>query len=81
MDMIRAIIFKDGDQWVGQCLEYDIAAQAADLEIVRSRLMMTIEAEAELSVEDGNGPFDGINPAPEYFHDMWARKGGDRQGS
>lgn len=72
---IRAIIFKDGDHWVGQCLEYDIAAHANDLETVGSRLVMTIEAEAEIGGKDGGNPFEGIDPAPKYFHDLWNKRG------
>ena len=75
MKSIRAIIFKDGDQWVGQCLEYDIAAQARDLETVRSRLIMTIEAEAEAGMELNGDPFGGIGRAPKHFYDMWDKKG------
>jgi len=25
--LLRAVVFKSGDLWVGQCLEYDIAVQ------------------------------------------------------
>ncbi len=34
-DGIRAVIFQDGDLWVAQCLEYDIGAQAFDVDTVR----------------------------------------------
>jgi hypothetical protein len=75
METIRAIIFEDGDQWVAQCLEYDIAVQGEDLDTVRSRLLVAIRAEAEAGIEFHGEPFKAIEPAPRHFHDMWARKG------
>ena len=74
MNTIRVIVFKDGDAWVAQCLEYDIAAQAADLESLRSRLLATVDAEAQAGTEFNGEPFKGIDPAPRHFHEMWERK-------
>ena len=74
MDMIRAIIFEDGDLWVGQCLEVDIAAQGDDLKSVQDRLLVTIEAEAQECRNRGVFPFEGIDPAPQEYHDMWDQK-------
>ena len=74
MTTIRAIIFEDGGKWVGQCLEYDIAAQADDLDTLRSRLLATIQAEAMAGVEFHGEPFKGIGPAPQHFHELWERK-------
>jgi hypothetical protein len=73
---IRVIAFKDGDQWVAQCLEYDIAAQAADLETVHARLMMALDAERAESMRLHDKPFAGIDPAPQHFLDMWSRRSG-----
>jgi hypothetical protein len=73
-NMIRVIVFMDGDQWVAQCLEHDICAQAADLEELRSRIGATIEAEAEYSKRNGKKPFEGIEPAPKHYHEMWERR-------
>lgn len=66
MASIRVIIFQEADAWVAQCLEHDIAAQAADLETVRSRLFVTLMAEADSISE--------IPPAPRHFQEMWDRK-------
>jgi hypothetical protein len=74
MSNIRALFFKDGDLWVGQCLEFDIGAQARDLDTARSRLRMAIEIERKTSIEINGAPFKGIDPAPAYFHDMWEKR-------
>lgn len=67
---IRVITYKDGDLWVAQCLEYDIAAHAADLETLHARLLVALDAEREESVRRNGVPFAGIDPAPARFHEM-----------
>jgi hypothetical protein len=68
---IRAIVFKEGDFYVAQCLEYDIAAQGTDLEAAIDRLELTVEAEFETCALDGKAPKDCICPAPNYYHQLW----------
>ena len=68
---LRIVAFKDGDQWVAQCLEHDIATQAGDLDTLRSRMRLTLAAEAEASgIVEGN-PFASIDAAPDYFQVLW----------
>jgi hypothetical protein len=74
MANIRAVFFKDGDLWAGQCLEFDIGVQATDLDTARSRLRMAIEIERKTSIEVNGTPFKGIEAAPAYFHDMWEKR-------
>ena len=71
---IRVIVFKDGDQWVAQCLEYDIGAQSSDLDALNERLFVVLKAELRESLEHGGKPFEGIEPAPKRFEMMWDRR-------
>lgn len=71
MGDIRGVIFKDGDKWVGQCLEYDIGAQADTQEDAVRYLDAVIDAEREESVNRHGEPFQGIPPAPGRFFEMW----------
>jgi hypothetical protein len=73
-DAIRVIVFKEDEFWVAQCLEYDIAAQAEDLDTLRSRLFVTLKADLAASIEIRGEPFAGIDPAPPFFHNLWNRK-------
>lgn len=73
-DTIRVIVFKEDGQWVAQCLEFDISAQADDLDTLSERLVVTLKAEIRESLERHGKPFAGIDPAPKRFHMMWDRR-------
>ncbi len=73
-DTIRVIMFEEAGQWVAQCLEYDIAAQAPNLDSLNDRLEVTLKAELAESIERHGSPFAGINPAPERYQRMWDRR-------
>ena len=73
-DTIRVIVFSDCDQWVAQCLEYDIGAQAPDLDTLRARLSVALDMELTESIRQNDAPFAGIEPAPQRFHDMWEHR-------
>lgn len=67
----RIVVYRDGEAWVGQCLEVDIGAQAESPNELRDRLDAVIAAEYHMSLENGQGPFSGLPAAPEYFFSMW----------
>ena len=70
---ISAVIMKDGDTWIAQCLEFDIGAQASDLETLQERLEATIAAEYATSMELFGKAFGNIDRAPEVYHQMYSR--------
>lgn len=72
--LIRVIAFREGDAWIAQCLEFDICAQAPDLDELRARIDATIEAEHAHSVAAGRQPFEGLDPAPDHFQAMWDKR-------
>ena len=71
---VRVLVFKDDGLWVAQCLEYDIGAQAANLDTLHDRMMVVFKAELKESVERHGKPFAGIDKAPERFHKMWGHR-------
>lgn len=73
-ETVRVVVFREGDVYVAQCIEYDIATQAADLDALLERLDLTLDAECAMSRERGGAPFAGIAPAPNYFHDLWDKR-------
>jgi hypothetical protein len=71
---IRAIVFQEGDMYVAQCLEYDIATQAKDLDALIDRLDLTIEAVCEECSLRSKEPHELIGPAPNYYHSLWEKR-------
>jgi hypothetical protein len=69
---IRAILFRDGEWYSAQCLEYDIAAQAKTLEDLRYELQRVIITHIAVSIELGSKPFENLDAAPQKFWDMYA---------
>ena len=65
MKTLRIVTFKEGDIWVAQCLEHDVCAQASDLDTVRSRIEMALQAES---------PLEKLPEAPAHFFELWDRK-------
>jgi hypothetical protein len=68
---IRVIVFREGDLYVAQCLEYDIATQSKSLESLIDRLELTLDAEFSLCDEVGVQAHKAIPPAPNYYHGLW----------
>jgi hypothetical protein len=70
---IRAVVFREGDWWIIQLLEYDLATQVRRLEDVpdtfRRLLVGQLEANASLGVE----PFHGFTKAPRRFWEMYEK--------
>ncbi len=74
LEQLRVVVYREGDMYIAQCLELDIATQARDLDTLLERLDLTIDAECAASTERGETPFKGIAPAPNYFHGLWEKR-------
>lgn len=64
---IRVAVYQEGDAWIAQCLDYDICAQAPDVNSLQERFNAVLRADLMESVERSGTPFGGIGPAPEYI--------------
>jgi len=71
---IRAIVFKEGDFYIAQCLEYDVSAQSETIEGVIDRLELTLEPEFEACEAAGKAPKECIGPAQNYYHGLWEKR-------
>lgn len=76
IETVRVVIFKECDSWVAQCLEYDIGVQADDIDSLRRRFEMAMNAELQECMERGALMRDAIAPAPAEFVAMWERRSG-----
>ena len=74
---LRVVVYREGDCWVAQGLELDIGTQAKSLDDLLTQFELTVKAELKLSLDQHGEPFAGIDPAPQYYHEMWeGRPGG-----
>ncbi|MEM9262160.1 MAG: hypothetical protein AAGA22_01155 [Pseudomonadota bacterium] len=68
---VRVIVFKDGEDYFAQCLEYDIFARGEDEQSVLDKFAAKYNFEHNLSIERAGAPFANIDPAPDEFFAMW----------
>jgi hypothetical protein len=68
---ISAVAFREGDVWVVQGIEYDIAAHADDVSKLPHAFMRAVIENASISQHLGREPLAGIKPAPAHFRRMF----------
>lgn len=68
---IRAVVFKEGDWWIVQGLEYDFVTQVRRLEDVPSSIQQFLAILFAASRQIGVEPFYGYSKAPRRFWKMY----------
>jgi hypothetical protein len=68
---LRAVMFKSGKFWVGQCLEHDIAAQASTPKELPYQLERAIVGHLVIAQDNGLVPLENVPPAPARFYKMF----------
>jgi predicted RNase H-like HicB family nuclease len=68
---LSAVVFQEDGWWSAQCLEYDIAAQAKTLPDLHDELERVLAVHVAACLQIGREPFDGLEPAPRKFWDMY----------
>jgi hypothetical protein len=74
-DAIHAVIFRNGEWLVAQCLEYDIATQARELRDLLNEVERIVAAHILVADKDGTTPFADIPKAPKQFWQMYKNAG------
>jgi hypothetical protein len=64
---LRAVLYRQGDSWIVQGLEYDLVAHAKTMEGALQRFVETAKQTAARSKELSGEAFAGIAAAPERF--------------
>lgn len=67
---INVVVWRDGDRWIAQGLEFDIAAYAAGLDDLQFQFERAIAGHALAACAANEDPLLGIPPAPQKFWDM-----------
>jgi predicted RNase H-like HicB family nuclease len=68
---IHAVVFNEGDWFVAQCLEYDIATQAKSVSALLDEVEQIIVAHIVVAEERGLEPFSNVPRAPGRFWRMY----------
>jgi hypothetical protein len=72
---IQAVVFQEGDWWIIQLLEYDLATQVRRLEDVPGEFRRLLLAQILANAECGVEPFHGFAKAPKRYWEMYERAG------
>lgn len=64
---IRVLIQPEGNCYIAQCLEYDIAAQAPNIPKLITRFVRTLSGHVILAKQHGDQPFSKLSTPPSYF--------------
>ena len=70
---IRTVVFKSGDWWIIQGLEYDFATCTKRLEDVPGELRRWLLVLFAASQKYGIEPFTGYSPAPRKYWEMYEK--------
>jgi hypothetical protein len=70
---IRAVVFKEGDWWIIQILEYDLATQVRRLEDVPNEFRRVLLGQMAANAAIGTEPFYGFSKAPKRYWEMYER--------
>lgn len=68
---IHAVVFREDEWWVAQCLEYDLVGLARTLEELPDELRRQLRTQIEISVEAGVEPFISLPAAPARYWKMY----------
>ncbi len=72
-ETLTIFIEQRGDAYVAQCIQYDICAQAPDMDTLFTRMTGLMKIECEEGLRRTGKPFGDLPPAPQYFADAAAR--------
>ncbi len=71
--LVRVLFLHEGDSYVAQCLEYDIAAQGKTLPEVKLAFERALVGQVMLDMKQGRKPLQGIAEAPRVYFEKFER--------
>lgn len=73
---ISAVVWREGDTWVAQGVEYDIVAHATDVLKLPQAFADAVVENACITMHLGRQPLEGIDEAPQRFRRMFDEASG-----
>jgi hypothetical protein len=69
---LNAVVYKEGDWWVAQCVDHDIATQARTVDQLYGEYERLIVGHIVASLAAGTRPFADTPAPPPHFRSMFA---------
>ncbi len=66
---VQVLLFKEGQTWVAQCLEHDLAAQGQTLKQAKESLNQVFITQVVLDLDAKREPFSAVQRAPQFYWD------------
>ena len=77
---VRVLVILQGDQWLAQGLDYDLAAQGPSDEQAIQSFVRILVARLRRDHQSGKEPLLNLPPAPDRFFEIWERGERERDG-
>lgn len=78
---LSVLLMREGETWIAQCLDYDIAAQGNSIKAAKNALARTFAGQVAVDLHHGLEPLNGFSQAPKEYWDKFggAERLQDRQ--
>jgi hypothetical protein len=70
---LSVVVYEDGDLWVAQAIEFDIAVRADKPSKLPRAFERAVVANLAINHELGKNALEGIPPAPSEFRELFER--------
>lgn len=68
---VKVLLLQEGDYWVAQGLEHDIAAQGKTIAAAKMAFERTFVGQIVVDVRSDKQPLEGIERAPQHYWDKF----------
>lgn len=68
---LSVLLVREGDTWVAQCLQYDIAAQGKTIADAKAAFAHTFAGQVCVDLHHSVKPMSGFQPAPKEYWDRF----------
>lgn len=69
--VLSVVLFKEGDSWVAQALEHDLAAQGPSIELAQRAFLHALAGQFKLDFQKNRQPLVHLPPAPMRYWHAW----------
>jgi hypothetical protein len=68
---LRVVVFREGDWFCAQAIEFDLAVQAKSLPTLYQRFHRLVTSHVAVRHMHAREPFKDLPPAPSKYREMW----------